>query len=95
MKSKLLLVLGLLLVLTPVSVTWAQVIKIDGNPPVVAQRGDLPKRGMSQKQVRSKYGEPVQRKAPVGKPPISSWQYPDFTVYFEGPWVLHTVVTAQ
>ena len=51
-----------------------------------------PTRGMTAKSVEAKFGEPESRKAPVGDPPISSWEYKDFVVYFEYDRVIHAVV---
>lgn len=57
----------------------------------------LPKRGASMAQVRNAFGEPTQRFAPVGgsssaMPPITRWQYPGFSVYFEHKHVVDAVV---
>lgn len=52
-----------------------------------------PVRGTSEKAVLAKYGEPQVRKGPVGKPPISTWEYAGFSVYFEGNLVITTVTT--
>ncbi|MCK5325032.1 MAG: hypothetical protein KAJ57_03455 [Woeseiaceae bacterium] len=54
--------------------------------------GSRPMRGTTQAQVESKYGSPVSKKAAVGEPPISSWEYQDFTVYFEYDRVIHAVL---
>lgn len=53
-----------------------------------------PRHGIKKAEVERRYGEPVSRNAPVGDPPISSWVYPDFTVYFEYDTVLHSVSRA-
>ena len=50
-----------------------------------------PNRGMSMDTVASKWGEPEMRRAAVGDPPISRWEYPGFIVYFEYSHVIHTV----
>lgn len=50
-----------------------------------------PTRGMTQARVEANYGEPQGRKAAVGDPPISSWDYEDFIVYFEYDKVIHAV----
>ena len=50
-----------------------------------------PKYGIKKDKVMSQYGEPIQRVAAVGEPPISKWVYQDFTVYFENDTVLHSV----
>ncbi|HED52424.1 MAG TPA: hypothetical protein ENI83_02595 [Gammaproteobacteria bacterium] len=51
-----------------------------------------PARGLTMDQVIQHWGEPQQRVGPVGEPPISHWVYPDFVVYFESDYVLHSVV---
>ena len=51
----------------------------------------LPERGVSQSAVIAKYGQPQSRSGPVGSPPISTWKYSDFTVYFEHHLVITTV----
>ena len=72
----------------------AEQIKI----PVGAQSAELsnvsrPSRGMSKASVKSQYGQPVKINAAVGKPPISSWEYPNLTVYFEYDHVISSVLT--
>ncbi|MDX1457857.1 MAG: hypothetical protein R3276_09720 [Marinobacter sp.] len=52
----------------------------------------LPRTGQSQESVRATFGAPQQMSGPVGEPPISQWQYPEFTVYFEYDHVIHTVL---
>lgn len=51
----------------------------------------LPARGMSMKQVELDFGAPASRKAPVGDPPITRWEYQSFIVYFEYRRVIHAV----
>lgn len=51
-----------------------------------------PLAGMKKTDVEEKFGMPLERKGPVGEPPISSWEYRDFTVYFEYNTVLHSVI---
>lgn len=55
-----------------------------------------PRPGMSMTQVESSYGAPAQRHAAVGgssveQPPITRWDYPSFSVYFEHERVVHAV----
>jgi hypothetical protein len=55
-----------------------------------------PKPGMSMTAVESSYGAPAQRHAAVGgasaqQPPITRWDYPAFSVYFEHDRVVHAV----
>lgn len=51
----------------------------------------VPAGGLKQAQVLEQFGEPSRRLAAVGKPPIIRWLYPNFTVYFEGDVVIHSV----
>lgn len=50
-----------------------------------------PGRGMSQAGVEQKFGAPQARRAAVGEPPISRWEYSDFVVFFEYDRVIHSV----
>ena len=52
---------------------------------------DVPRMGMKKTEVERQYGSPRGRKTPVGDPPISRWDYSNYSVYFEGNTVLHTV----
>lgn len=61
----------------------------------VEQGRGLPARGESRDSVRRKFGEPSSSRPAVGRPPISSWAYPDFTVYFEYDLVITTVATSD
>ena len=51
----------------------------------------LPVRGTSSANVMEKYGEPQSKHGPIGDPPISTWQYEDFKVYFEYRHVITSV----
>ncbi len=51
-----------------------------------------PTRGMTQASVESRFGAPSSRRAPVGDPPITRWEYPSFVVFFEYDKVIHAVV---
>ena len=66
--------------------------------PNPAASSDKPTSGMSMDTVEAKYGAPTRRVPAVGgasaaQPPITRWEYPGFTVYFENNHVVHTVVT--
>ncbi len=52
----------------------------------------LPPHGMSMERVRAGWGEPELAHDPVGQPPITRWDYHDFTVYFEYRHVVRAVV---
>lgn len=56
---------------------------------------DKPTRGLSAYQVESKYGVPNSRYGPVGEPAILFWEYDQFTVYFEGDYVIHSVAKVK
>lgn len=60
-----------------------------GDPAATADR---PNRGATMASVQSQFGEPTNRHAAVGNPPITRWDYPRFAVYFEHDRVLHAVV---
>lgn len=61
------------------------------NPvPLVA----TPTRFATMNDVKQRFGKPSQILPAVGKPPITRWIYPQFIVYFEGRWVIHSVKTA-
>jgi len=51
----------------------------------------MPLRGATMKQVQKQHGKPMQIESAIGKPPITRWHYPYFTVYFEKHFVLHAV----
>jgi len=51
-----------------------------------------PAHGVTMDAVVQRFGEPLERKGPVGEPPISHWVYADFVVYFEYDHVVHAVV---
>lgn len=52
----------------------------------------LPRQGATMAEVESQYGAPTEKRDAVGKPPISRWMYPAFTVYFESDRVINAVV---
>ena len=67
----------------------ADTLQMDGAS--APQNDGRPSRGMTQAGVESKFGAPASVNAPVGEPPISSWEYQDFVVYFEYDRVIHAV----
>ena len=83
------IVLAFMLALTFQAVS-ADVLIIDE----VRQSGrmDLPTNGQSKANVEVKFGAPAQKQAAVGDPPISSWNYDTYSVYFEYDLVLFTVL---
>ena len=57
-----------------------------------AGRMELPRNGQSKATVETKFGAPNTKSGPVGDPPISSWKYDTYSVYFEYDTVLFTVL---
>ncbi|OZG73689.1 hypothetical protein BTA51_07700 [Hahella sp. CCB-MM4] len=56
------------------------------------QTVNLPRSGQDMSSVESQFGQPISTKGPVGTPPITVWDYPGYTVYFEGQTVIHAVL---
>lgn len=56
-----------------------------------ASASQLPSNGTSSAQVAQRHGQPTTRHPAVGQPPISRWDYPGFSVYFEHDKVIHSV----
>ncbi len=90
LRSKLPLVAALALSCSAVISSAAQADELR-TPRVTSQSPDRPARGMSMDKVEATYGAPTNRATPVGEPPITRWEYPGFTVYFEHQYVIHTV----
>lgn len=78
-----------LILATPLA---ADVLKVPGGSAAVLVLNNTPGRGLTQAQVREQYGDPVSTRTAIGDPPISSWDYPEYTIYFEHHLVLHAVV---
>lgn len=51
----------------------------------------VPLLGESRQSVLDTHGEPDKRHPAVGQPPISRWDYPGFSVYFEHQTVIGSV----
>ncbi len=87
-KLRLLTILGLALGL--MASASADTLRTSGIS--AGEDGSRPLRGTTQSQVEAKYGSPASKKAAVGDPPISRWEYQEFTVYFEYDRVIHAVL---
>ena len=57
-----------------------------GSPDLVT-----PKRGASMSSVVDLVGRPLRIDRAIGDPPIATWHYPEFRVYFEYDKVIHSV----
>ncbi len=53
---------------------------------------DLPETGQTKSSIESTFGTPDQRHQAVGIPPISRWDYDNYSVYFEYDLVLFSVL---
>ena len=83
------IVLAFMLTLT-IQVATADVLIIDEVRQ--ADRMALPKNGQNKATVEARFGAPTQKSTTVGDPPISSWKYDKYSVYFEYDLVLFTVL---
>jgi len=77
---------------SPIPGASADVLLIDAISAGAATGVQSPGRGMTMDQVRQRFGEPLRQYPAVGDPPISRWDYSDFSVYFERQLSLHSVV---
>lgn len=75
------------------SIAHSETIKIGLSEQAAENKNiNRPKVGMSMEAVKSYFGTPPQISGPTGKPAIYQWKYTDFTVYFEGEYVIHSVL---
>lgn len=65
---------------------------INNAPPNDPSGIPRPTNGQTMNMVLTKYGEPKERLAPVGIPPITRWVFDRFTVYFEGKIVVNSAL---
>ena len=70
----------------------AETVVVDGHVQIEQSSVSHPGRGTTMHQVEAKFGTPAKRYPAVGKPPITRWDYPSFSVYFEFNRVVHSVV---
>ena len=52
---------------------------------------NLPQKGESKRSVLERFGLADEEHRPVGQPPITRWDYRDFSVYFEYDHVINSV----
>lgn len=69
---------------------WADVLLIEELRERMLR--DLPRNGLSMETVESRYGQPREKRAAVGDPPITRWLYDDYSVYFEYQLVIESVL---
>lgn len=74
-----------------VTMARAQTSESNMNVSAAPPPADAPRGSMNMIEVRAAQGEPVDILAPVGDPPITRWQYPEYVVYFEHDRVITSV----
>ncbi|MHB8812212.1 MAG: hypothetical protein ACYDAE_03015 [Steroidobacteraceae bacterium] len=70
----------------------AETVIVDGQVQLEQSSVTRPGRGSTMHEVEAKFGAPEKQYPPVGKPPITRWDYPSFSVFFEYNRVVHSVV---
>jgi hypothetical protein len=73
----------------------AEVLLIDSidSAPINSEEGvPRPTRSMTMDQVSQRFGQPTATHAAVGDPPITRWDYPSYSVFFEYNHVLTSVL---
>jgi hypothetical protein len=73
----------------------AETVAIDDQVSVRDSDVPRPGRGMNMKTVEAKFGAPQERHPAVGKPAITRWDYPTFSVFFENEYVIDAVITGS
>jgi hypothetical protein len=86
-----LLLAALLASVGAAKVAQADLVMVDGKVAMRESSAQRPARGMTMRQVEERFGAPSQRRGSVGQPPITRWDYAEFSVYFEYERVLHAV----
>lgn len=66
-------------------------------PAAIPASIELPSKGISMAEVVKKFGEPKLKHQPAGggepkQPPITRWDYENFSVFFEHQHVIHAVI---
>jgi len=85
---------GLAVVCFGMAASRAETIVVDDQVQLRDAGVETPRRGTSMKAVEARFGSPASRHAAVGSPPITRWDYPGFSVYFEFEHVIHAVASA-
>jgi hypothetical protein len=80
------------------AVALAETVIVNDQVTVAQSNVARPMRGMRMAQVESQFGAPTTKHPAVGgggphRPPITRWDYPAFSVFFERDIVLDSVVT--
>ena len=73
----------------------ADTLLIDGIAVDQQSASARPKSGTTMASVEASFGTPTEKHGAVGEPPITRWDYPGFSVYFEHEIVIHSVARHQ
>ncbi len=65
---------------------------IDAEPVNAAEGVPRPEKGSSMDEVIITFGQPQEKLAPIGNPPITRWVYKKFIVFFEDKWVIQAIL---
>lgn len=95
MKNGIAAALAALTLLAATLPARAETIVVDDQVRLKESDVATPARGSSMKAVEARFGAPTSKHAAVGNPPITRWDYPGFSVFFEYDHVVHTVVTGS
>jgi hypothetical protein len=74
------------------SLALADTLLLDGIDMAASTSAERPTRGTTMATVEQRFGTPTDKLTAIGEPPITRWEYPGYTVFFEYEHVLHTVV---
>jgi hypothetical protein len=86
--------LSLALAGSALNLAQAETVIVDDQVMVRASSVERPARGLTMSAVEAKFGNPANRSAAVGTPPITRWDYAGFVVYFEHERVIDAVAIA-
>jgi hypothetical protein len=78
-------------VLAPAGAAVAETLVVNDQVQVRDSSVERPRRGTTMQAVEQKFGPPAQRRAAIGQPPITRWDYANFSVFFEHDRVIHAV----
>ena len=82
----------------PAGAAFAETLVMNDQVQLRDSNVERPTRGSTMQAVESHFGAPAQKHAAVGgghagQPPITRWDYPRFSVFFENDKVIHAVAT--
>ncbi len=86
-------IVAVLVIGAAAGVAVAETVVVDDKVVVRDSTVQKPQRGMHMSAVEQQFGAPVTRHETVGQPPITRWDYRDFSVFFERDIVIHAVTT--